>query len=164
LNDGILATEAGSLDIASAGLTQRAEALRKQGRIVLSMETLGFADVMGFICRQSTLDTRGNDVRTVIQTWFRCVDFVFADMERNSRAPLGYLKKNAATKYTFEEYRTALAEEYFPRTIEEANRQLLSQDGKFSMPRISREVSDYLVSVGIAKEQIPPPQPMKLTE
>ena len=164
LNDGILATQAGSLDIASAGLTQRAEARKKGARVVLSMETLGFADITGFVCRQSTLDKRGDDVRFAIQTWFKCVDFVFTDMEKNSKTPLAYLAKNAATKYTFEEYKTALGEEYFPRTVKEINREILAHDGRYSMSRIANEVSEYLNSVGIAKEPVPTPQPIPISE
>jgi hypothetical protein len=158
LNDGILAVDGGSLDIASAGLTQRAESLRRGGRVVLSMEALGFADITGFICRKSLLDKRQADVRLVVTTWFKCVNYVYADMHKNSAAPLAYLKKHAATKYTFDEYKRALAEEYFPRTLEEAERELVASDGKFSVPRIAHEVSDYLVMVGIAKEKVPVPK------
>jgi ABC-type amino acid transport substrate-binding protein len=157
LNDGVLAVDGGSLDLAAAGLTQRTASLRKGGRVVLSMETLGFADVTGFICRKSVLDQREADVRNIIETWFKCVDYVYSDMDKNSALPLLYLKNNAAIKYTFEEYKVALSEEYFPRSINESEKELVTEGGKFSVPRISQEVSDYLEVMGIAKEPVPPP-------
>lgn len=144
LNDGLLATQKGSLDISAAGLTQITETIKNNGKVVLTMEDLGFADVTGFICKKSILESKRAEIEDLIKMWFECVSFVYSDLPKNSKYSLKYLDEKAATKYTFEQYQTALSQEYFPLSIEEANRQIKANDGKFSYKRISDEISNYL--------------------
>lgn len=77
MNDGLLAVESKSLDLSAAGLTQVAEIQKQGGRLAISMENAGFADITGFICRKSVLDARKADIENLIRVWFDCVDYVF---------------------------------------------------------------------------------------
>jgi ABC-type nitrate/sulfonate/bicarbonate transport system substrate-binding protein len=157
LNDALLAAESGSIDVAEAGLTQITEARRRSGRVVLSMDDAGFADITGFICRRSVLTAREVDVKNLIRMWFDCVAHVTSDLQANSAASLDYLRKNSATRYTLEEYKAALEQEYLPRSIQEARQQLISPDGKFPLPRISSDVADYLLAQKLVDARPPVP-------
>jgi len=160
MNDALLATENGSIDVAAAGLTQITEATRRGGRVVLSMDDAGFADITGFICRRSVLDSRRKEIEDLIRMWFDCVGYVTADLESNAEYSLAYLRKNSATRYTFEEYRTALAQEYLPASLNEARQQLIDPQGKYPLQRISEDVAQYLVAQGMSTERPPAPKPM----
>lgn len=157
MNDGLLATQKGSLDISSAGLTQITEALKNNGRVVLTMDDMGFADVTGFICKKSTLDKKRKQIEDLIHMWFDCVSYVMNDIDNNSKFSLNYLDQKAATKYTLEQYKTALSQEYFPLNIDEATKEIIFEGGKFSYKRISEDVIEYLLNNKIveAKPTIP---------
>ena len=162
MGDGLLAAEGGAIDMAAAGLTQRNEALEKGGRVVLTMEKLGFADLTGFICRQSTLDRRRHDIENLIRIWFDSVNYVFADIDHNSSIPIAYLDQTSSTKYTVASYKRALDAEYLPLSLADANRTLVADDGEFSIRRISSDVSAYLVELGIVKTAPPIPTPIDI--
>ena len=97
MNDALLAASGHSIDVAAAGLTQVTEATRRGGRVVLKMDDAGFADLTGFICRQSVLRSRESDIKNLVRMWFDSVAHVASDIDRNSSASLDYLRKNSAT-------------------------------------------------------------------
>lgn len=148
LNEGMLGANSKSLDITSVGLTQLAEARKRGGRAVLVMDDLGVADVTGFICRKSVLEARGSEVDALIRAWFQAVDYVLRDLDRNSGHSLAYLQANAATKYTLDEYKQALSAEYFPRSLAEADREFLSDSGRYNVKRISSQMAQFLFREG----------------
>lgn len=147
LDDGIRAAQSGSLDIAEAGLTQLTEAQKQGGRSVLTMEDLGFADITGFVCKKSTLDKKRPEIEKFIKMWFESVNFVMSDLENNSGFSRDYLDKNSATKYTLEQYKQALSQEYFPRSVEEATTEIVSDNGRYSYRRIAEDVAQYMLQV-----------------
>ena len=157
LNDGILAAQQGSLDIAEAGLTQITEAKKRGGRVLLTMEEVGFANVTGFLCKRSTLGRRRADIEKLVRMWFDSTRYVMTDLDKNSAESLAYLKRSAATQYTLEQYKAALSQEFFPLSVEEARRTLLADGAKYSVRRISRDVGAYLVAVKLASSAPPPP-------
>jgi len=163
LNDGLLALENGSLDVAAVGLTQRAEIEKQGGRIILTMESLGFADVTGFITTQSTLDERRQDVDTLLRMWFDSVDYVLSDIPAHSTASLEYLRTHAATQYTLESYSTALAQEFFPRNIQQVRNDILAPGSKYDFSRISKEIVAYLLDNNVVSEtpMLPTPLPLE---
>lgn len=149
LDQGFLAAQQGSLDLASAGLTQITEAQRRGGRVVLTMDDLRFADFTGFIVKRSTLEARGEDIRNLIRMWFDCVDYVYMDLDRNSTASRAYLDQKASTRYTLDEYKRALSQEFLPRSIAEAASEFIEDDGKFPVRDIKATNIDYLVGRGV---------------
>jgi ABC-type nitrate/sulfonate/bicarbonate transport system substrate-binding protein len=160
LNDGLLALQSGSLDVSAAGLTQVNEAEKRNGRLVLSMEDGGFADITGFIVRKSTLDAKRAQIENLIRIWFDCVNYVLSDPQNNSTNSLAYLRKNAATQYTYEEYSTALSQEYFPRSLAELQTGLLASGSKYDFARISGEIIAYLTENKIISSPPPVPTPL----
>jgi hypothetical protein len=158
LNDGILAAQNGSVKIACAGLTQLTEAKKYNARVVLSMDDFGFADATGFVCKQSTLKSKKKEIEALINMWFDCVDYVMEDIDNNSKFSLKYLDEKAATKYTLDQYKTALSQEYFPKTIEEVKKEIISDSGKYSYRRISEDVSNYLITNKIVDNKPAIPQ------
>ena len=133
------------MDIAEAGLTQLTETIRRGGHVVFSMDDVGFADITGFIVKKSVYDLRKKDVDNAIRMWFDCVDFVYRDISTNSASSLEYLNKNASTRYSIEEYKKALGQEYLPRTISEAIAAFISPTAKFSVDRIGKTANATLV-------------------
>jgi ABC-type nitrate/sulfonate/bicarbonate transport system substrate-binding protein len=158
LDQGFLAAEQGSLDIATAGLTQLTEAERRGAQAVLTMDDLGFADLTGFIVKKSVYEVRRKDVENVVRMWFDSVAYVFADIDRNSKNSLAYLDRNASTRYTLQEYKKALGQEYFPTTLAEAKAQLIDPSGRFSAELIGHAAVQYLVQKGTIKRPVPLPQ------
>lgn len=159
MNDGFLAAQGHnpSIDITSAGLTQITEGNKYNGRLVLEMENVGFADITGFICKQSTLTNKRQQIEDFINMWFECVDYVFQDINANSRFSLKYLDEKAATKYTLEQYKTALSQEYFPKTLSESENSIVSDSGLYSYKRISGDIIEYLFTNSIVKNKPPVP-------
>lgn len=156
-NDALLAARSGSLDVAGAGLTHRSEALRTGGRVVLDNQVAGFADVTGFVAKASTLANRREDIEKLLRMWFDSVAHVTSDIEENSTATLDYLARTSATTYTVQSFREALANEYFPTSLDEANRELIAPSGSYSVPRIASIIGDFLQEVGLVKA--PPATP-----
>jgi ABC-type nitrate/sulfonate/bicarbonate transport system substrate-binding protein len=158
LDEGFLAAEQGSLDIAEAGLTQLTEAERRGGRRVLSMEDLGFADLTGFIVKKSVYEQRKRDIDNVIRMWFDSVAYVLSNVDQNSKDSLSYLDRMASTRYTLDEYKKALSQEYFPTTLAEARAQLVDASGKFSSVTIGDLANKFLVLQGTIKKATPLPK------
>lgn len=156
--DGILALQSGGLDFASAGLTQRNEVEKQGGKVALSFNTLGFADITGFICKKSVFEKRRKEIEALIKMWFDCVDFVMQDVDKHvTIATLPYLDKNASTKYTIETYKTAISQEIFPRSIQEARATIIADTAGFNAVSIYQTLADYLVKNG--KVKIRPARP-----
>jgi len=146
MNDGLLALQSGSLDITAGGLTQVSEARKRGGGLILSMEDAGFADITGFICLRSVLEKKRPQIEALIRVWFQSVDYVYGDMKTRSTESLAYLRKNAATKYTYEEYVEALSQEYLPRSLTELHDQMLAPGSRFDFVRIGKSINGYLVA------------------
>lgn len=166
LNDGFLASQGKNpaIDIASVGLTQITEGIKHGGRLVLKIEDAGFADITGFICKKSTYQKHKKDIENVIRMWYDCTSYVLSDIDGNSLYSRKYLDEKAATKYTLDQYRTALRQEFFPVSIEEAESSIVSDSGSFSYSRISRDIIDYLHNTGIVTEDIPMPDFIKFPD
>lgn len=156
--DGILGLQSGSLDFASAGLTQRNEVERQGGKVVITFSTLGFADITGFICKKSVYEKRKGEIEALIKMWFECVDYILSDVDNHVKiSTLPYLDKNASTKYTVETYKAAISQEIFPRSIQEVNQLIIADTAHFSATRIYSTVSDYLLRIKEVSER--PVQP-----
>ncbi|MCF8239763.1 MAG: hypothetical protein K9J16_00145 [Melioribacteraceae bacterium] len=163
LNDGLLATQNGSLDISSAGLTQLTEAKKRGGRVVLNMETMDFAnDMMGFVCKKSTLQSREKEIKNFIKMWYECVDYVFKNLDENSKVSLEYLDEKAATKYTLSQYKSALSQEYFPKSIDEVNEVFISDTGKYYYKRVADDIIQYLLENNIVRARPKVPEFIKI--
>ena len=162
LNDGLLAAMNGSLDMAAAGLPQRTEALKRHGRVVLSIDTLGVGEINGFACKQSTYRKRKKEIENLIKIWFACTDYVTTDPDHHSASVLAYLKKNASTQYTLAEYKRTIAEEYFPKSVAEAEKTLVSEAGRYSLGQQVKEISAYLVESGAARSRPQAPETIEI--
>jgi ABC-type nitrate/sulfonate/bicarbonate transport system substrate-binding protein len=158
LNDGLLAAENGSLDIAGAGLTQRTETIKQHGRVVLTMDNVGLMDPGGFVCKASMYKKRQREIDSLIKMWFDCTKFVMTDLDHHSSDTLAYLKANASTKYTLDEFKAALAQEFIPTSIEEAQKEVVTGKGKYSINKLSGEISDYLLETGATDTPVSPPK------
>jgi hypothetical protein len=123
------------------------EAKKRGGRVVLDMDAMGFADITGFVCKKSVLDARRHDIESLIRIWYDTSAYVMSDLDNHSSIPLDYLKRNSATAYTLQQYKDALSQEYFPRSIQEANRELVARTGRYSHDKIGEDVIAYLGAV-----------------
>jgi hypothetical protein len=121
------------------------------------MDNLGFADITGFIVKRSFLEKRRSDLEAVIGMWFESVDHVFSNVDANSQATLDYLNKNASTRYTLAEFKRALGAEYLPRSLKEADEQLVQTSGKFPARSIAVIANEVLMSSGTVRTAAPVP-------
>ena len=90
--------------------------------------------------------------------WVECANYALSDPEHHCEAELAYLKKNSSTNYTPEEFKRALALEYFPRNMEEVQKEIISDTGKYSIKKATQTVNQYLMDMGEIKTPIPAPK------
>ncbi len=155
LNDGLLAAENGSLDIAGAGGTQRIEAEKRHGRVVLTMDTFGAGDIDGLVCKESVYKRRKKDINALIRMHLDCVNYVLSDIDHHNATTLAYLRNHASTQHTLAEYKRALSFQYFPRSIKEIDKEILSSKGKYSIEKHTGIVNQYLLEIGVIKSPRP---------
>ncbi len=144
-SDGLLAALNGSVDAAAAGLTQKNEAIQKGGRVVLEMDALGQVDIAGFIARRSTIEQRRNDLVRLMRVWVQAIDFVMSDIQNNSKYSLDYLRHQSSTDYTMEQYRSALSQEWLPRSIEDVQSTVIAANGQYYYKKVEEPVVTYYV-------------------
>ncbi len=154
-SDALLAAEAGSLDVAGAGVTQRNEALERGGRVVFTMDKFGFADITGIICRQSVLEEKRSEIERFLLLWFDCVEFVYEDIDRNSQLPIAYLDKTSSTNYTVESYKRALQVEILPTSLAEARRLAVGVEATYSISLLQDAISSFLLHRGVVSDTPP---------
>ncbi len=162
LSDGLLAAENGTLDIVGAGLPQRNECLKRHGRIVLSIDTLGLGDIIGLSCKESVYKKRRKDIEALIRMWLECANYSLSNLKGHCKPELAYLKANSSTKFTLEEFRSALALEYFPKDIAEIEKEIVSDSGKYSIKQGTKAVNEYLIESNLIKTALPAPKPIVL--
>ncbi len=157
MSDALLAAQHGDIDIAAVGLTQLTEALKRGAKLLLIMDDLGFSDITGLVCKESYLKNHKENVINLINMWYDCVNYVFSDIDNNSKYSLEYLRKNASTKYTLEGYKKALSHEYFPLSYEETYNNIIREGSKYDYKRLYRDMTDFLVEEKIVPERPPLP-------
>jgi ABC-type nitrate/sulfonate/bicarbonate transport system substrate-binding protein len=162
VNDGLLAAENGNLDIAGAGGTQRIEAEKQHGRVVLDMDTFGIGDIDGFICKESVYKKRKRDIDSLIRMQFDCVNYVLSDIDHHSDTTLAYLRDHASTKHTLAEFKRALSFQYFLRSPQEVEEEIISDKGKYSIARHVAIINQYLMDIGVANSPRPVPKIVNL--
>jgi ABC-type nitrate/sulfonate/bicarbonate transport system substrate-binding protein len=164
LADGLLAAENGSLDVMAAGLPQMTECLKRHGRLVFGVDTIGFGEVIGLACKESVYKKRKKEIQAFIRLWIECANRSLSDIDHNCNPELAYLKAHASTQYTVDEFKRALALEYFPKDISEIKRELLSDSGKYSINQSTKTINQYLIDIGAIKIPISAPKPISLDE
>ena len=162
LSEGLLAAQNGSLDMTAAGLPQRNECLKRHGRIVFSMDTLGMGDIIGLVCKESVYKKRTKDIESFIKLWFDCADYSLSDIDHHCNPELAYLKANASTQYTVEEFKKALSLEYFPKNLQEVKNEIVSPTGKYSIDKQTVLLNQYLIDIGAIKTSRPTPKIISL--
>ena len=158
MSDAILAAQHGDVDIAAVGLTQLTEALKRGAKLLLIMDDIGFSDITGFVCKESYLKNHRQNVINLINMWYDCVNYVFRDIDNNSKYSLEYLRNNASTKYTLEQYKKALSHEYFPLSYEEAYNSIIKENSKYDYKRLYKDMTDFLVEEKIVPKRPPLPE------
>jgi ABC-type nitrate/sulfonate/bicarbonate transport system substrate-binding protein len=143
--DGLLAAENNSVDMSSAGLTQRNEAVRRGGRVVLTMDDMGQVDIAGFIAKKSTVETKRKEIIGFLNTWADCCTYTLSNLNTNSEHPLAYLRKNSSTQYTPEEFATALSQELLPNSVADLQTNVVDAGSRYYYGTIvSNTVAYYM--------------------
>ena len=143
--DGLLAAEHGSVDATSAGLTQKSEALKRDGRVVLEMTDLGQVDIAGFIAKRSVLQNKRQQILAFLRIWAETCAYTLSDLKDNSRYPLEYLRTKSSTQYTVDSFANALGQEVFPITSQDMYTKVIAPGSPFDYRRVvSTTVAYYL--------------------
>lgn len=82
----------------------------------------------------------------------------------NCTAELAYLKANSSTQYIPEEFKKALALEYFPKDIKEVQKEIISDTGKHSIKKSTQDINQYLLDIGVIKSKAVAPKPIILAD
>jgi ABC-type nitrate/sulfonate/bicarbonate transport system substrate-binding protein len=159
--DGLLAAINGSVDVSSAGLTQRNEAIEQGGRVVLTMGDLGFVDIAGFVVKQSVLDEKREEITNFIKMWYDSINYVMSDIDNNSFGSIEYLNQQSSTNYTIDSFKKALEQEFFPINIDDVKNTILTKNSRFDFENISNILINYLLEIRIIGEE---PQNIKLLD
>ena len=146
--NGLLAAINGSVDATSAGLTQKNEALRQDGRVVLEMTDLGQVDIAGFIARKSTLIEKEDEINALIKMWVESCAYTLADLDANSEHPLEYLRRSSSTQYTPEDFATALSQEILPTTFDYLKMNVIEDGSPYDYRRVVETTSAYYIETG----------------
>jgi ABC-type nitrate/sulfonate/bicarbonate transport system substrate-binding protein len=154
---GLLAAMQGDLDVTAVGLTQLTEALKQGGTKLFEMDDIGLADITGFVCKRSTLESKRHHIEHIIHMWFDSVSYVMTDLDKNSINSLDYLRQKAATRYTIEEYKTALAQEHFPLSIVQAKADMIDANGKYNYLRLYKAAADFYEKEKLVNRRPPVP-------
>lgn len=96
--------------------------------------------------------------------WFDCANYVLSDLHHHSGASLAYLKANASTQYTLDEFKNARSQEYIPRSIAEAKKEVVLGDGQYSMFRAEKIIRNYLVDIKAMRSLKPIPKIISLDQ
>jgi ABC-type nitrate/sulfonate/bicarbonate transport system substrate-binding protein len=155
LNDAVYGFLNGDVDIVGTGVTQRTEVLRHGAKVFLDMESFSFAEITGLVTTRHYAERHQDELRKLVQIWFVGVNYLFEDIEDHSAYLRTYLDKEASTKYSLEEYKSALQYQEFPRSVEEAEKLFLEQSGKFYWKRAWDIINDFLISTGDIDQPIP---------
>ncbi len=158
MSDALLAAQHGDIDIAAVGLTQLTEALKRGAKLLLIMDDIGFSDITGFVCKESYLKSHRQNIVNLINMWYHCVNYVFSDIDNNSKYSLEYLRNNASTKYTLEQYKKALSHEYFPLSYKETYNSIIKENSKYDYKRLYKDMTDFLVEEKIVPRRPPLPE------
>jgi NitT/TauT family transport system substrate-binding protein len=151
LAEGLPALLSGVLDIAAAGVTQRTEALRRGNVVLLEIEDLGFAEIIGLMTTRSYYESNREQLESLRKSWFETIQALRQNPQKNTRGIIEYLAQNASTKYSFDEYMAALGAQEFPLTEDEADAMFMEPAGRFYWRRTWDLVNQYLIETGQIK-------------
>lgn len=161
LADALLAAINGSVDVVEAGLTQRNEALEKNGKVVLDSADMGLADISGFVAKKSVLKEKKAEIEDFMKIWFDSTNYVLSDINNRAAEPIAFLDATSATKYTVESFRQALAQERFPRNIAEVRTLILNEGSEWDFKALQKSLTDFQLTNGIIIEA---PQNIEILE
>lgn len=159
--DGLLAADNGSVDVTSAGLTQKNEAIKRGGRVVLEMADMGQVDIAGFIAKRSTLQNKRKEIIAFLKVWPEAIAYTLSDIKNNSDHPLEYLRRNSSTKYTIEEFTNALSQEVLPMTLQDLNDKVIAPGSLYDYRYVVDTAVAYYLETGQLKE---PPKNIEMLE
>lgn len=149
--DGLLAAVNGSVDATSAGLTQKNEVVRQGGRVVLEMADMGQVDIAGFIARRSTLRAKRTEIEAFVKMWTASCDYTLGDLATKAEYPLAYLRQNSSTRYTAEEFASALSQELLPRSLDDMRVNVLQPGAPYDYRAVMETTTAYYLETGDLK-------------
>jgi ABC-type nitrate/sulfonate/bicarbonate transport system substrate-binding protein len=159
--DGLLAADNGAVDVTSAGLTQKNEAIKRGGRVVLEMADMGQVDIAGFIAKRSTLQSKRQEIIAFLKAWPEAVAYTLSDIKNNSKHPLEYLRRRSSTRYTIEEFTRALSQEVLPMKLQDLENKVLAPGSQYDYRNVVDTAVAYYIETGQLKE---PPQHIEMLE
>lgn len=155
LQEGITALKTFSLDVVGAGVTQLTEAKRFGHKPLITMEEMGFAEIVGLMTKRAYAIDHEQQLDKLVLAWFETIRILMSDVEGNSSAVLKYLDEMSSTKYSVQEYKESLNRQFFPRTVEEANSVFMVEDSPFYWKTTWDVLSTFLIKTGEESAPVP---------
>ncbi len=110
--------------------------------------------VDGIVARKDFVDSHPELMRKLVDSWFRTIQYISADIPGRSSVLRDYLRGKASVDYTANEYAIAWTFQYFPKTRSEASDAFL-KPGTYYWQPIWAETSNFLVKQGKIKSSVP---------
>ncbi len=155
LAEALPALFSSSVQLIGAGVTQRTEAERSGHLALLEMDDLDFVEIVGLLTKKSFAESHAKELDNLVLAWFETIDRLFNNPSLVSVPIVEYLKSNASTVYTSEEYVKALTWQYFPRNLNEGTQAFNSINGKYNWRETWDVISAYLVKTGKIEQNVP---------
>ncbi|MEI9988478.1 MAG: NrtA/SsuA/CpmA family ABC transporter substrate-binding protein [Rhizomicrobium sp.] len=152
--DNLAAFISGDLDAFSGGLTERVQAKRHGAVELLVGPDVSLPVVDGIVARKDFVDSHPELMRKLVDSWFRTIQYISADIPGRSSVLRDYLRGKASVDYTANEYAIAWTFQYFPKTRSEASDAFL-KPGTYYWQPIWAETSNFLVKQGKIKSSVP---------
>lgn len=153
--DTLAAFLAGDLDAFAAGLTERTEARRRGATELLVTSDVTLPVIDGLVTTEVLAHERQAELDALVETWFRTIRYMEADLPANSTHIRDYLRTRASTVYSVEEYQIAWSFNVFPKDPSEADRLFNHATSPFYWKKSWDSVNAYLLEQKKAKTAVP---------
>lgn len=153
--DNLAAFLSGGIDAFSGGLTERVQAQRRGAVALVTGPDVSLPVVDGLVARRDFVDSHPLEMSTLVDTWFRTIQYMSEDLPGHSSTIRDYLRGKASVDYSAEEYAIAWTFQYFPPSRQDAAAAFLKDDSVYYWRPIWRRNSQDLIRQGKISSAIP---------
>lgn len=154
--DSLSAFLRGDGDAFSAGVTQHMTAYKQGAVPLLTAGDLGLVVIDGIVTRESFAEEHPEQLKKLTRLWFKSISTMDKDLNRGASIVIEELNKHGS--YTFDvgdyEY-TWLYTQYYPTSIEEAQKALLEENSPYYWKRSWDKNNQFLMKEGKISDPVP---------
>ena len=144
-DEGLSAFLRGEGDAYSGGVTEQLKAYKEGNVQLLSAADVGLVVIDGLVTTREFAENHPDVLYKLLRLWYRTVQFIDADVEKNSQIIIDYLNKKASYQFDVQDYKyTWTTTEYFPATPKLARETWLNPESLYYWKRSWAANNEYL--------------------